>query len=65
MDIVATWIKGIYMYLINKVRFIFLRCPIPKKFVGEVRAKNYKKHQNGGKFMQIIECTHKFTDLLM
>ena len=43
MDIVATWIKGIYMYLINKVRFIFLRCSIPKQFVGEVRVKIYKK----------------------
>ena len=42
MDIVSTGIKGLHIYPINKVRFIFLRGSNREQIVREVRTKKYK-----------------------
>ena len=42
MDIVSTGIKGLHIYLINKVRFIFLRSSNREKIVAEVSTKKDK-----------------------
>ena len=63
MDIISNGIQRRHMNVINKVRFLFLHCSNREQIVGEVRAKNPNKHQNGGKFKQIIKCTDIFYEL--
>ena len=63
MDIISNGIQRRHMNVINKVRFLFLHCSNREQFVGEVRAKNPNKHQNGGKFKHIIKCKDVFYEL--